>query len=309
VAVCNVGACNLNAISASIDCLDFTLINNPLPAPISPDSCLDLTIRFTPQSAGPKLCTLTITTDDPDEPVIMLPLTGNTPLPMIDVPPDLAFPPEVLQDVDACETPLPFPVSSTGTCPLTITNFEINSNPIEYSLSGLPSFPILLDSGHIAGDGDLSVVFAPEVLDRARLGQVSVTYVSEPILGTETTVQRDLCGEGVRTGARVLVTHGGVPLDEVKSIRLHRLVGNRNRDRLDTVDNVHNVTLQQENPASPCGPFLYHREYATVSNPIQLAPGSYQVTVMARINGGNAKKTVGFDVSSCDFNPTIVVDF
>jgi hypothetical protein len=240
----------------------------------------------------------------------MLTLTGNTPIPVIDVPPDLAFPPEVLQDVDACETPLPFPVSNTNAlCPLTITNFEIDSNPAEYSLSGLPSFPIVLEPGHITGAGDLSVVFAPEVLDRARLGQVSVTYVSEPILLTMTTVSRDLCGEGVRTGARVLVTHGGVPLDEVKSIRLHRLVGNRNQNRLDTVDNVHNVLLQTENPASPCGPFLYHREYATVSNPIQLAPGSYQVTVMARINGKNAKKTVGFDVSSCDFNPTIVVDF
>jgi hypothetical protein len=46
-----------------------------------------------------------------------------------------------------------------------------------------------------------------------------------------------------------------------------------------------------------------------VSNPIQLLPGSFQVTVQTRINGKMMKKTVGFDVSSCDFNPTVVVDF
>jgi hypothetical protein len=228
---------------------------------------------------------------------------------MIDVPPDLAFAPEVLQDVDACESPSAFPVSNTGLCPLEITNVEISSNEAEYSLDGLPSTPIFLDSGHIVGDGDLSVVFAPEVLDRHRFGEVSVTYVSDPILGIEDTVMRNLCGEGVRTGARVLVTHGGVPMDEVKSIRLNRLVGNRNQNRLDTVDNANNLSLQVEAANPPCGAFAYHREYGTVSNPVQLAPGSYQVTVMVRIDGRNRKKTVGFDVSSCDFNPTIVVDF
>jgi hypothetical protein len=46
-----------------------------------------------------------------------------------------------------------------------------------------------------------------------------------------------------------------------------------------------------------------------VSNPIQLAPGSYQVTVTAIVNGKRTKKSVGFDVSTCDFNPTIVVNF
>jgi hypothetical protein len=309
ISICNLGQCNLSVDSASVDCPDFTIINNPFPGVVSPDFCVDVVVQFTPTSAGPKVCNLTFQTDDPFNPSPSVELSADTPLPMIDVPPDLAFAPEVLQDVDACESPLPFPVSNTGICPLQIMNFEISSNAAEYSLSGLPSNPILLGSGHIAGDGDLSVVFAPELLDRARFGEVSVTYVSEPILGTETTVMRNLCGEGVRTGARVLVTHGGVPLTDVKSIRLHRLVGNRNHNRLDTVDNVHNVTLQVEPAAPPCGAFAYHREYSTVSNPIQLAPGSYLVAVMVRINGRNLKKTVGFDVSSCDFNPTIVVDF
>ncbi|HXI03836.1 MAG TPA: choice-of-anchor D domain-containing protein [Candidatus Saccharimonadales bacterium] len=307
--VCNVGGCDLAGISASIDCSDFTIINNPFPATVSPDFCMNLVIRFTPTSAGPKSCTLTITTDDPNHPVVTVPLTANTPLPMIDVPPDQGFPPTVVQTTGACTTALPFPVSNTGTCPLKITGFAISSNPAEYSLLGLPSFPILLEQGHIAGDGDLDTVFAPGSLDRAREGKVSVTYVSEPILGTTTTVDRNLCGEGVQTGARVLVTRGGVPLATVKRIQLHRINANRNKVQLDSVDNVRDVPLTTVPAAPPCGAFQYHREYGTVSNPIQLAPGSYQVSVQARIDGKIRSKVVGFDVSTCDFNPTVVVDF
>jgi hypothetical protein len=120
---------------------------------------------------------------------------------------------------------------------------------------------------------------------------------------------RNLCGEGVRTGARVLVTHNGTPLPLVKSIKLHRVNANSNRPRLDTVDNARNLSLQTVDPDAPCEPFQFHREYGTVSNPIQLLPGSYRLTVQTRINGKMRKLTVGFDVSSCDFNPTIVVDF
>ncbi len=307
--VCNVGVCNLSVVSASINCADFTIVNNPFPATVSPDFCMGLTVRFTPTSAGPKSCKLTITTNDPDNPMVMITLTANTPSAMIDVPPDLGFPPEVIQDVGACSTALPFPVSNTGTCPLTITNFEISTNPAEFSLSGLPSFPIILEPGHIAGEGDLQAVFAPEVLDRSRQGVVSVTYVSEPILGTMTTVERDLCGEGVRTGARVLVTQGGVPMPVVSRIALQRINANRNRNRLDSIDVARNLTLTAVVPPSPCAPFEYHREYGTVSNPIQLLPGSYQVTVQVRIDGKILSKVVGFDVTACDFNPTIMVDF
>ncbi len=307
--VCNVGGCNLAVLSASINCPDFTIINNPFPATVSPDFCMPLIVRFTPTSAGPKSCKLTITTDDPINPVVMIPLTANTPLPMIDVPLDQGFPPTVIQSVGACSTAQPFPVSNTGTCPLRITNFEISTNPAEFSLLGLPSFPIILEPGHIAGEGDLNTVFAPDLLDRARPGEVAVTYVSEPILGTTTTVERNLCGEGVRTGARVLVTRAGVPLPVVKSISLHRINANRNRNRLDSVDNVKDVALTAIAPPSPCAPFQYHREYSTVSNPVQLPPGSYQVTVQARIDGKIRSKVVGFDVDTCGFNPTIVIDF
>ena len=311
VSVCNVGKCNLNVSSVAFEppCADFTLINNPFPAPVSPDSCESVVIRFTPTSAGPKSCTLVIRSDDPNEPVISKTVTANTPLPMIDVPPDQGFPPTVISSVGACNTPQPFPVSNTGTCNLSITDLAITTNTDEYSLSGLPSFPIILEPGHIAGEGDLQTVFAPDLLGRSRVGSLQVTYVSDPITGATTNVLRALCGEGVRTGARVLVTAGGVPLLSVEQIKLTRINANRNKNLLDTVDNARNLVLQQVSGVPPCATFQYHREYSTVSNTIQLLPGSYQVTVTALVNGKRVKRTVGFDVTTCDFNPSIVVNF
>jgi hypothetical protein len=53
--------------------------------------------------------------------------------------------------------------------------------------------------------------FAPDNLTRHTFGEASVTHISEPILNQTTTVTRSLWGEGVRTGARVLVTQAAPP--------------------------------------------------------------------------------------------------
>ena len=287
-----------------MDCPDFTLVNNPFPATVSHDSCLNLVIRFTPTSPGPKSCTLTITSDDPNNPVINLTVTGNTPAASIDVPLDATFPPTVIQSIGPCHSANPFPISNTGSCNLTITNITINgTNAGDYSLSGLPSFPIILQPGHIVGEGDLSVVFSPTAVARERRATIDVTYESNPITHSTTTVTRMLCGEGVKTGARVLVEAAGVPLPSVKKIQLQRLTVNKDSDV------VHNAPLQTVTPTLPCIPFQFHREYGTVSNPIQLLTGSYQVTVQATINGHNRTQTAAFELGTCDFNPNVVVNF
>jgi len=191
--VCNVGACNLNVLSVAFDppCPDFTLINNPFRAPVSPDFCAPLTIRFTPTSGGAKSCTLVITTDDPDSQEIELPVTGSTPASSIDVSPDQSFPPEVIQSVGACQTRLPFPISNTGTCPLTVTNIVLGGENVgDFGMSGLPSFPIILEPGHLVGEGDFRTVFAPTEVDRDRIGSLTVTYVSDAVTGGTTNVVR-----------------------------------------------------------------------------------------------------------------------
>ena len=312
VSVCNVGNSNLSVTGAAFNpsCSDFTLVNNPFPAIVSHDSCVDVAIRFTPTSAGPKSCNLVISSNDPDTPTITEVVTANTPVASIDVPPDQSFLPEVIQTAGVCTTARPFPISNTGACNLNITNVSIGgTNAGDYALSGLPSFPIILQPGHVAGEGNLDTVFGPNVIDRDRIGSLTVTYESDPITHTMTSVTRDLCGEGVLTGARVLVRVGGVPVPMVEKIQLQRINGNRNKNQLDTNDVAQNVPLQTVTPSGACALFQFHREYGTVSNPIQLLPGSYQVTATAIVNGKRKNKSVGFDVDTCDFNPTIIVDF
>ena len=311
ISVCNVGACNLSVISVTSSCADFTVVNTPFPAPVSKDFCMPIVVRFTPTSPGPKNCTLTITTDDPDSPVRTVPLSGDTPASSIDVPfpSGQAFPPGVVQSIGACKVPQPFPISNTGNCPLRITNVAIGGpNAGDFSLSGLPSFPIILDPGHTAGDGDLRTVFAATALDRDRLATLTVTYVSDPVTGATTNVTRDLCGEGVNTGARILVTNGaGVPYAVVKQIQVHRIVGQRQKVLVDTASVSKNLPLVTVTPTSPCPQFRYHKELGTVANPIMLAPGAYTVTATVTVGGKQVKKTVAFDVSTCTFNPNIVV--
>ena len=312
IQICNVGLCNLLVTNVAFvpPCPDFTLVNSAFPAVVSHDFCLGLTIRLTPTSCGPRSCSLRIITDDPATPVIILPVTANTPCPEIDIPPDLGFLPEVIQSLGTCNTQQPFPISNKGQCNLAITAISIGGlNAGDFALAGLPSFPIVLQPGHIAGEGDLQVIFAPTVVARDRTATLTVTYVRDPITGATTNVTRILCGEGVYTGARVLVTHGGIPIAKAEKIHLQRINANRNRPRLDTQDQVLNPALVTVIPPAPCEPFQYHREYGTVSNPIQLLPGSYQVTVTALISGKRKTLVVGFDVQTCDYNPTIVVDF
>jgi hypothetical protein len=310
VSVCNVGACNLNVTGASISCLDFTLVNNPFPATVSPDSCNDLVIRSTPTSAGPKSCNLVVTSNDPDQPIITLPVTANTPAVSIDVPPVSTFPATAIQSVGACSSQKPFPVSNNGICPLTINNVAIGgTNGPDYSLDGLPSLATPLQPGHILGEGNLNVVFKPTLvpLSRHETGTVTVTYEDDPITHHQTSVSQSLCGEDVTRGARVLVTAGGVPLPTVDRIQLHRLTSNRLGI---SVDNAVNVPLQAVNQAAPCASFNYHREWGGASNPIQLTAGDYQITVNATVPGGKkATKTVSFTLNTCSFNQNIVVDF
>jgi hypothetical protein len=310
IQVCNEGNCDLNVVAVfNPPCADFTLINSPFPSKVKPGECKPLTIRFTPTLlCGQKSCTLVITSDDPDTSTVTLAVTANTPCSSIDVPPDQCFPPTVIQSVGACSSLKPFPISNTGTCPLVITAITLGgANPGAYSLPGLPSFPVILQAGHIVGEGNLKIAFAPTVLSRNTLATISVTYI-DPVTGAPTTVTRTLNGEGVRTGARVLVTtSGGLAFATVEKIQLQRINANRNKNLLDTVDNALNVTPTTVTPALPCAPFQYHREYSTVANPIQLLPGSYQVTATALVGKKRVSKTVGFNVDTCGFNANVVI--
>jgi hypothetical protein len=79
IKVCNTGGCDLSVSSATINCPDFVLINNPLPTTVSHDFCLDLVVEYTPALPGSHTCELTITSNDSSKPTVTRTLHARTP--------------------------------------------------------------------------------------------------------------------------------------------------------------------------------------------------------------------------------------
>ena len=125
----------------------FALVPGPpIPTTIPPGSHVRYTIRFTPVlPSGSITATFRIASDDPVTPTLDVQTTGSVGGISIDVPPALAFPPTVIQSVGACVSPKPFPISNTGQCGLTIKSITVSGAAAgDYTLIGLPSFPIIL---------------------------------------------------------------------------------------------------------------------------------------------------------------------
>ena len=306
VSVCDVGKCTLNVTSATFvpACPDFTIINNPFPTAVSHDSCNDITIRYTPTSAGPHTCNLVINSDDPITPSVTLQVTANTPTGILINAASLFFNPTVNKIAGVCQSKQTLPISNTANCNTKVTNVTLSGTDVtSYSLSGVPVLPFSLSPGETLGDGNLAAVLKPTLIKRNLNAQVNVTYESDPIVHTTATVTGPMCGEGVTTGVRILVTHKGIPYPSAKRISLNKL----DRPGQGPVVNKSEVKLVSVTPLAPCQPFQYHLEYGTASNTKQLKPGTYRVTVM---NNNNSTRYVDFTLKDvCDFNPNIVVDF
>jgi hypothetical protein len=317
IKVDNVGTCNLNLINAFPTCPDFTLLNPPaFPVPISPDSGIDLTVQFTPTSAGLKACALEVVTDDPVNPIDFLPLTATTPTGPTELtfPASLTLPPTVIQTRATCSSRLGVPVLNGGSCPVVIDSVALNnltSSPADYSLTGLPSQPINLAPGEQIGAGDLDLVFAPFTLNRQTTGTVDVTFENDPITHTTTTTSVPFCGEGVHRGLRVLVTSGGVPVTgNVKRIFLQFAFGPEqpNGDHF-TRQTIKNATLQTVAGVGACPTIQFHAEWGGESNPLQLKDGTYRVKVELKEGKKLLTKIVRVVIDECTFDQNIVVPF
>jgi hypothetical protein len=307
--VCNLppaGMCQLNVTNVMLNagCKDFTIESNPFPEYLGAEMCGNVVVQFTPTSDGTKTCNLIVTSSDPATPIDVIPLTGTTPIPSISISPALAFPPTVEGNGKCAVTQL-FPVTNTGICPLTVTGVTLGPpDAVDYGLHDLPSQRNVLPPGGSLSQGGFGIRFQPVELNRNVDSSVDVTYISDPILNTKTTVDKNLCGEGVFVGARVLVTLGGVPVSSVDRIQLIQVSTNT------VIDNVFNAKLKTITPTiATCSPFQFQREYGTVSDPKPLAPGSYQVKVTLTVAGKQLVKTVTFNDNTCGFAHPVVVAF
>ena len=319
ITIDNVGTCNLNVTSAVISCPDFTLVNPPaFPLPISPDSGVGLTVAFTPTSAGPKSCTLTITSDSGGTPgsTTTVPLTGNTALgsASLTFPTGLTFPPTVVQTSAVCSATQGVPIANSGACPVQINSAGLTQTSVappglDYSLTGLPTLPVSVPAGGQLGSGDLKLVFAPFAIAQFSTGTVDVTFVDDPITGTTHTTHVPFCGEGVRRGLRVLVTQGGAPVSTVKSIQLQEAFGPEQQFGIFPLRTIKNAALTTVTGTPPCPTFSYHGDFGDLGNPHQLKDGTYRIKVQLKIGKKLKSKVVRLNLDACSFTPDVVVAF
>jgi photosystem II stability/assembly factor-like uncharacterized protein len=308
----NVGKCDLHVTSASINCSDFTITSNPFPNTISPDSDLDLLVKFTPTSIGSKNCTLTINSDDPVTPVFTESLSGNTPSPVISIGTNgLTFPPTVIKNRGACSSSLGVPIANaSSTCGLTITNVGISGpNAKEYSLTGEPVLPILLTPGEQLGAGDLDAVFTPNSpLTRTNTAQVNVTYQTDPITHATATASVPMCGESVARGIRALVLVNGVPASKVAKFQLLRVnPPSEDISPLQLIAKTVNAPLKTVTGTPPCPSFQYQFEYGTVTFRKSLRPNTFVLVATANVGGQLKSRTVQFNINTCDFDKDLVL--
>lgn len=310
--ICNTGAVSrtVNSISSSNPQFSITAPSGGFPVTIGPGACFPFEVTFTPAALGSQTATLTVSSDDPATPSVTVAATAQSGAGSLGLSADLRFFPTVIQSLGNCHSAKPFVISNTGTCNLTITNVALGGvNAGDFSFSGAQAFPITLQPGHAVTSGDLNIVFAPNVLARERVANITVTFVTNPTTGVASTQTRELCGEGVQGGARVLVTQGGVPMAQVHEIEIKRYFGLFGRKK--EVDEVKDAPLQTvaATPGTACGPLQFHREYGAISNPTQLRPGVYELKVEAKIAGHEVTRKIHFSIDTCGFDGTIVIDF
>jgi Abnormal spindle-like microcephaly-assoc'd, ASPM-SPD-2-Hydin len=311
----NVGPCGLIVTSAVISCADFTLVNpGEFPATISADSELDVGVNFTPTSAGPKSCTLTVTSNDPVNPVVNIPLTATTPLgsASLTLPAaGLTFPPTIIQQEAACPDPMTVPITNGGMCPVQINSVDLtqSSSPLDYTLSGLPGLPLQLGAGDELGAGDFDLVFEPFTLARESTGTVNITFVNDPITGATSTDQVPFCGEAVHRGVRVLVTLGGVPVAKVKRIEIQNAYSPAQSVGIKTIKTVKDALLQTVTGTAPCPSFQFQAEFGGISNPGALKDGTYRIRVRLKVGKKLKTRVVRVVLDRCSFTPNIIVAF
>jgi hypothetical protein len=307
IQVCNNGThCPLTVSNVTVTGPNFQVIG-PTSFTVSPGNCVSVTIKFTPTSAGIKNGTITVLSDDPNTPNYQCAVSGTTPLSGLSAIDHLSFPPTVYQNAGNCFSKLPLPIQNNGPCETVVTAISISgANADEFKVVGLSgAFPVVVGAGELLGDGDLAVEFRPKAIARWRSAVIDITFISDPITGGTTTIHVPVVGEGTSTGARALVTIGGVPAAKVDKLQLTRIVGNRN---------VSNEVLQNVTPTVVVGPypelsFTYHREWGGQSNPVQILTGNYQLTATVTVGKKRLTKSVYFQLDTCTFNPNVVIAF
>ncbi len=318
--VCNLGVDDLRVTSASFAaCVDFEIVNNPFLPPviggyaIPAGHCIPVTLRYTPTGAGLHSCVLRINSNDPDEPVVELTAHGFTPSATLDVQTLDSFPATVVRSIAYCVEKQPLLITNTSQCPVEIkavTLVGMAPDPTAFEIKGLPALPLWLLPGQSLGGNGLEVWFRPTAVAYGITADLHVTYTDDaPAIGDQATITQTLCGDGVRTGARLLIQRpDGSDLPLAERITLWKVLATTPSLQLLTIESPTNVPVAT-NTTSCFQPFNFHREWGTQTHPLFLQPGDYLVEVRATINGQSRLQKIEFSVDLCDFLPDVVLQF
>jgi hypothetical protein len=151
----NVGAATLRVSKLSFSHPAFTLVSPTAPFEVRSGRLMSLTVRFMPPALGLHTSSLTIESNDPDEAMFVVPLSGEglPSVPDIDVTPlSLNFG-SVAFGQSATRT---LTVQNVGTAPLMVSSFSLSGSPAYSIISPQTPFNILPN-----GQQMVTIRFAP----------------------------------------------------------------------------------------------------------------------------------------------------
>jgi hypothetical protein len=151
----NVGTATLRVNKLSFSSAAFTLVSPAAPFEVRSGRLVSLTVRFIPTALGPHMGNLTIESNDPDEAMFVVPLSGEgiQSAPDIDVTPlsfnfgSVAFGQSMTRTLT---------VRNLGTAPLMVSSFSLSGSPAFSVVS--PQAPFNVPSN---GQQMVTIRFAP----------------------------------------------------------------------------------------------------------------------------------------------------
>ncbi|MBI1987522.1 MAG: choice-of-anchor D domain-containing protein, partial [Nitrospinae bacterium] len=250
---------------------EFSLVGAvALPLTLAPGASQLLTVRFSPRAAGAKSGTLTLTSNDPNQPTVSVSLSGGD-APDIDLLPvdDKGKP--VLDFTDNLQVgkfeEKTLTIKNVGSRPLTVTSLTVTSLAVDnaFSLVGDVSVPFDVPTG---GEKTVTVRFSP-IEDGGNANKGTLTIESND--PDESSVDVELKGWG---------PHITLEPDELD---FGTVSPGTSEDRLLTVTNtgaedliVDHVTLGKDDPPDPSDdPSVF--SLVGLVGPFKLAPGAFRI--------------------------------
>ncbi|MGH2570529.1 MAG: choice-of-anchor D domain-containing protein, partial [bacterium] len=196
------------AAIAGADSADFSITRGAAPFALAPGESLAVEVRYEPSVLGPRIAALQLESDDPDEPVVDLPLAGTG------VEPDVRISPSSIEWGDvlvASTVPRVFTIANDGTSDLHVASSVVGPDSTEFAVVANGG-PLTIAAGDSVA---VEVAFGPASLG-PKLAALRVAS-DDP---DEAEVEAVLAGRGVQPDVAVdPVAHdyGATLLSEVRT--------------------------------------------------------------------------------------------